>query len=126
MTTPEPPQQRCSTPPPPDLCEAQILLDVATALADATITAGAFSTVQFVEVAVHADEEDVQVRQEPGQFVTPGRELDHMLDDQIVAGSASAGRQRWNPAKKRGRIWVNHANGPEPSRRSGSMPAATN
>jgi hypothetical protein len=65
VTTPERPQQRCSTPPPPDLCEAQILLDVATALADATVTAGAFSTVQFRKVATHADEENAQARLQP-------------------------------------------------------------
>jgi hypothetical protein len=69
-----------------------IFLDVAAALADATVTAGAFSAVQFVEVAVHTNEEDVQVRQEAGQFVTPGWELDDMLDDQVVAGVGEGGQ----------------------------------
>jgi hypothetical protein len=40
--------------------------------------------------------------------------------------SGSAGRQRWNPAKKRGRVWVHQAYGSESSRRSGRMPVARN
>jgi hypothetical protein len=59
---------------------------MAAAFADAAVAAEAFPAVQFVQVAVHTDEEDVQVCQEAGQFVTPGRKLDHVLDDQVVAG----------------------------------------
>jgi hypothetical protein len=64
----------------------QVLFDMAAALADSAITAGALATIQFIEVAVDPDQEDVQVRQQPGQLITPRGELDHMLDDQIVAG----------------------------------------
>nr|WP_305785215.1 helix-turn-helix domain-containing protein [Actinoplanes lichenis] len=39
---------------------------------------------------------------------------------------ARAGMHRWKPAKKRGRTSCHQSKGPPSSRRSGSMPAATN
>jgi hypothetical protein len=48
---------------------------MAAALSDSAITAGALTMIQFIEVAVDPDQEDVQVRQQLGQLIAPRREL---------------------------------------------------
>ena len=65
--------------------------EVGLRFADTAVAAAAFATVEFLRVAVHADQEDIQAGEQTGQLGTPRAELDDVFDDQIVAGLGECG-----------------------------------
>jgi hypothetical protein len=63
----------------------QVGLQVRPALADAAIYPAAFPAVDFRQITVHADEEDIQAFEQPGQV------LEAPLRKMIRPGSRSGG-----------------------------------
>ena len=72
----------------------QVGLHVRAALADAAIAPAAFPAVDLLQVAVHPDEEDVQVGPQPGQA---SRQLAYSMTCSTIRSlpaAASTGRHR--------------------------------
>jgi hypothetical protein len=65
---------------------------VRPALPDTAISPVAFLAVYLGQIAVHADEEDIQAAKQRGQVLTPGAELDDVLDDEVVSRCGQRGQ----------------------------------
>ena len=52
----------------------QVGFHVRPALADAAVPPVAFAAVYLCQLAVHADKEDIQAVEQPGQVLAPGTE----------------------------------------------------
>jgi len=83
----------------PELVDV-VLLEVGSSLADLTVPATAFPTGEFVSVAVHADEENVEAGQEVGKLEPPAAVLDDVVDHELFPAEARAGMQRWKPVEE--------------------------
>jgi len=53
--------------------------EVGASFAGTAVSAAAFAPVEFLQVAMHADQEDVQTGEQTGQLGTPGTELDALV-----------------------------------------------
>src|SRR5262249_32834067 len=67
-------------------------LDVSSSLARAPVAAFSFAPVELVEIAMDADQVDVQAREENRQVTPPRRELDDVIHDQVVSGVGKCGQ----------------------------------
>jgi hypothetical protein len=65
---------------------------VRAALAGPPVAACSFTTVDLVEVAVHADQIHVQAFKERSKLPAPGRELDDVIQNQIVTSARKRGQ----------------------------------
>lgn len=62
------------------------ILQMQAALADFSIAPEPLSSLQLADLTVYADEEHRVMAQQRHQIDVPAPELDHVLDDQVVAG----------------------------------------
>jgi uncharacterized protein (UPF0264 family) len=76
--------------------------DVGATLAESAVAALALATVDFVDVAVYADQEDVKAVQQVSQLASPRRELDDVFDDQVIAGVSERRQASVEPGKEPG------------------------
>lgn len=67
-------------------------LDMRAPFADPPIAAVSLPPIEFVKVAMHANQVDVQAREERRELTPPGRELDDVLHDQVVTGIGESGQ----------------------------------
>jgi hypothetical protein len=66
--------------------------DVRAALSDAPVSSLAFPSVDLRKVAMHPDEEHVEVCQQAREIFAPGLELDDMLHDQMITCTGQGGQ----------------------------------
>jgi hypothetical protein len=100
--------------------------DVRSALSDAPIPALAFSSVDLRKVAMHSNEEHIEVRQQAREIFAPGLELNDVLHDQVIPCAGQSGQALVKTLEEAWPHLVHQEKGPSSSRRSGSIPLATN
>ena len=73
-------------------------LHMRPALAGTAVAPAALAAAGLRQVAVHADEEHIDVCEQPGQVLAPGAELDEVLGDQVMSCPGQRGQALVKPA----------------------------
>jgi len=68
-----------------------VLLDVGAPFARPTVSPTTFPARELVAVAVHADEEYIEVGQEVSKLEPPAAVLGDVIDDEVVPGRGQGG-----------------------------------
>src|SRR5262245_50313660 len=73
---------------------------MAVALTDTSVATFSLAPIEFIEIAMHPDQVHVQARKQPGQGSPPGRELDDVVHDQVIARQSEGGEAPVKPREE--------------------------